>query len=426
MSPKVLSKTPKVLKALSKKTEHLREHLGEKVALCNQGKRLILSLALRRHWGYRLLVAANSATDLGGSNSKRRNSAPITFAGAFFVPATMCYGGLCGSTFVCAGLRLPRSANPVQLATLLCLAAERGGSSEVNGAIPHDYPHSVQNPRNSPSPHGPERPSRKLVSIRSLEALQPPHEPGPCTGSSRRCAVKTNTTLTLGRIQYRNLAEISKEAGCCLAIGTDEELGGNWGMFNPFAQAVYPDASVNEVSLQERVVILVAEKIDAATLRSVQRPEIDWSQLEDDEIHTFVVMHEIGHYRDNFSGFDTFGITDPELRADCQRVIGAVNEILADRYAWNAIRPGEPVPLCETGKRLQDSMAESMALLDKCMPRIRRAPRTLPRGQYAYVPQAMLMTDSKVAYVGTKVSPELVNLVRDRRRIYRRDTRVRG
>ncbi len=137
--------------------------------------------------------------------------------------------------------------------------------------------------------------------------------------------MKTNTTLTLGRIQYRNLAEISKEAGCCLAIGTDEELGGNWGMFNPFAQAVYPDASVNEVSLQERVVILVAEKIDAATLRSVQRPEIDWSQLEDDEIHTFVVMHEIGHYRDNFSGFDTFGITDPELRADCQRVIGAVN-----------------------------------------------------------------------------------------------------
>ncbi|KWS91182.1 hypothetical protein [Pseudomonas syringae] len=238
--------------------------------------------------------------------------------------------------------------------------------------------------------------------------------------------MKTNTTLTLGRIQYRTLAEISKEAGCCLAIGTKEELAGNWGMFNPFAQAVYPDASVNEVYLQERVVILVAEKIDAGAMRSVQRPEIDWSQLEDDEIHKFVVMHEIGHYRDNYSGFDTFGITDPELRADCQRVIGAVNEILADRYAWNAIRPGEPVPLCETGKRLQDSMTESMALLDKHMPRIRRAPRTLPCGQYSYVPQAMLMTDSKVAYVGTKVSPELVDRVRDRRRIYRRDTRVRG
>lgn len=81
-------------------------------------------------------VAANSATDLGGSNSKRRNSAPITIAGAFFASAFSCYGGLRRSTLGCAGFRLPRSANPVQLATLPCLAADRSGSSEVNGATP--------------------------------------------------------------------------------------------------------------------------------------------------------------------------------------------------------------------------------------------------------------------------------------------------
>lgn len=86
--------------------------------------------------GYRSPVAAKSATDLGGSISRRRNSAPITIAGAFFVPASLSYGGLCRSTLGCAGLRLPRSANPMQLATLICLAAERGGSSEVNGATP--------------------------------------------------------------------------------------------------------------------------------------------------------------------------------------------------------------------------------------------------------------------------------------------------
>jgi hypothetical protein len=85
---------------------------------------------------YRPAVAANSATDLGGSNSKRRNSAPITIAGAFFAPAFLCYGGLCRSTFGCAGFRLPRSANPVQLATLFCLAADKSGSSDVNGATP--------------------------------------------------------------------------------------------------------------------------------------------------------------------------------------------------------------------------------------------------------------------------------------------------
>jgi len=86
-----------------------------------------------RRYGFLCHIADN---DLGGSNSKRRNSAPITIAGAFFVPAFSCYGGLRRSTFGCAGLRLPRSANPVQLATLLCLAADWSGSNEVNGATP--------------------------------------------------------------------------------------------------------------------------------------------------------------------------------------------------------------------------------------------------------------------------------------------------
>lgn len=86
-----------------------------------------------RRYGFLCHIADN---DLGGSNSKRRNSAPITIAGAFFVLAFSCYGGLRRSTFGCAGLRLPRSANPVQLATLLCLAADWSGSNEVNGATP--------------------------------------------------------------------------------------------------------------------------------------------------------------------------------------------------------------------------------------------------------------------------------------------------
>jgi hypothetical protein len=95
-----------------------------------------LPLAMHSRKRYGLSVAAKSTTDLGGSNSKRRNSAPITIAGAFFVPAFSCYGGLRRSTFGCAGFRLPRSANPVQLATHLCLAADWSGSDEVNGAPP--------------------------------------------------------------------------------------------------------------------------------------------------------------------------------------------------------------------------------------------------------------------------------------------------
>lgn len=102
------------------------------------------SVAKFAHRRYGDLVVTLLATDLGGSISKRRNSAPITIAGAFFVPAFTCYGGLRRSTFGCVGFRLPRSANPVQLATLSCLAAERSGS-KVNGATPMQFSRT-QNP----------------------------------------------------------------------------------------------------------------------------------------------------------------------------------------------------------------------------------------------------------------------------------------
>lgn len=238
--------------------------------------------------------------------------------------------------------------------------------------------------------------------------------------------MKTDTTLRLGRAQYRQLAEMSKRAGCCLELATVEELDGNWGMYCPFASAVHPDASKDDPAIHERVALQLATTIDTCVLRSAQRPEIDWSQLHDDEIYEFVVAHEIGHFLDNHCGFDIWAIPDPLIQRECLQVIGAVNEVLADRYAWNQIRPGEPVPLCETGKRLQDSIAESMLMLDKYVPRIRRAPRSLPAGQYSYVPRSMLMTNTNVAYVGTKVSSELINRARSGRRVHRRDTRVRG
>ncbi|OZY58487.1 hypothetical protein CJF39_16115 [Pseudomonas lundensis] len=88
-----------------------------------------------RRYGSPRHIADN---DLGGSNDFRRNSAPITIAGAFFVSAFSFYGGLRRSTPGCAGFLNHRSANPVQLATLLCLAAGRGGSHD-SGATPMKY-----------------------------------------------------------------------------------------------------------------------------------------------------------------------------------------------------------------------------------------------------------------------------------------------
>lgn len=238
--------------------------------------------------------------------------------------------------------------------------------------------------------------------------------------------MKSDSTLRLGRVQYRQLASIVKQSGCCLGLSTFEELGGAWGMFNPQAMPVLANAQRDECLFQDRVVIELAVTVDAGQLRRVQRPELDWSQLEDEEIYKFIVQHELGHRIDNHFGFDIFGIADTELRDKCQRVVRWVNEVLADRYAWNQIRPGEPVPLCENGKRVQDEVAEAMALLDQHIPRVRRASRCLPAGQYAYIPRSMLMKDSHLAYVGPRVSAALVERTRERPRVHRRDTRMRA
>ncbi len=85
--------------------------------------------------GYRWPVAANSANGFCSPTSKRRNSAPIMTAGAFFVPAVQCYGGCAQDTFGCAGFLLLRSANLRTAATKSCFAAG-SGSSTAKGAPP--------------------------------------------------------------------------------------------------------------------------------------------------------------------------------------------------------------------------------------------------------------------------------------------------
>ncbi|AMW64561.1 hypothetical protein AH14b_p06 (endogenous virus) [Pseudomonas phage phiAH14b] len=80
-------------------------------------------------------VMAKSVAGFDGPISKRRTGAPITIAGAFFVPAHQVYGGCAWETFGSAGFLLPRSVNPRTAATLIRLTANRGSSS-AKGATP--------------------------------------------------------------------------------------------------------------------------------------------------------------------------------------------------------------------------------------------------------------------------------------------------
>ncbi len=238
--------------------------------------------------------------------------------------------------------------------------------------------------------------------------------------------MKSNATLRLTRRQYRQFAEQIKAAGCCLSLKTFRELGCNFGMFDPCSKSVCIDASQEQWRWDERSSIELSTTVNTELLRSIQRPEMDWSVLEDHEIYPFIVAHELGHWIDNFRIWDMWGIPDSETRQKCEKSTYMINEVLADRFAWAQIRPGQLVPLCEEGKRREEEVATTLAYLSSHVPRVRRAARALPSGQYAYIPQDMLMTDQMTAYVGARVSPSLVERTRERRRVYRRDTRVRG
>lgn len=80
-------------------------------------------------------VAAKSATGFSSPTTQRPHTRPISIAGAFFTPAISFYGGCAWGTFECAGVLCARSANPRTVATLIRLAAIRGGSPH-KGAVP--------------------------------------------------------------------------------------------------------------------------------------------------------------------------------------------------------------------------------------------------------------------------------------------------
>lgn len=86
------------------------------------------TVALLKSGRYSLAVAAKSATGFDGPTNPRRTGAPITIAGAFFVPAHPVYGGCAQDTFGCAGFLDSRSVNLRTAATLIRLTASRGSS----------------------------------------------------------------------------------------------------------------------------------------------------------------------------------------------------------------------------------------------------------------------------------------------------------
>lgn len=218
--------------------------------------------------------------------------------------------------------------------------------------------------------------------------------------------MKTNATIRLTRTQYRALAETAKAAGIGLKVDTAEQMG-CWGDFCLVASDLVSNALAHRSACLQRPCATLATSIDVAAFRSASRPEIDWGQLHDHEIYPFVLQHEIGHWVDNIDPFAVWAYPDLALRRRLESAAQLVNEVLADRFAWEQVRPGESLPLCESGKRMQEEAAAAFELLDQHVPRKRRQVSPLPAGQYASVPTKMLRDDRFRTFVGARVHPAL-------------------
>lgn len=221
----------------------------------------------------------------------------------------------------------------------------------------------------------------------------------------------TGATLRLTRQQYRELAEITKSFGMGLNLSTETRMG-CWGQYSPWALLICKDASNPDTKWEERALITLANSINTEKLRAagLRRPEVNWAALTDEEIYPFVVWHEIGHRMDNFDviGMMIKGI-EPSIRDRCHRRIGFINEVLADRYAWNKIRPNTPIPLTDNGKRLQEDIEDAFALLNENVPRTSLTIRPMAHGQYLDVPEYMLATPQRAAFIGPKVDKRILN-----------------
>ena len=147
---------------------------------------VIRKVALSKTGRYSLLVAAKSATGFDGPFRHWRTGAPITIAGAFFVPAHPVYGGCARDTFGYAGFLCPRSVNLRTAATLIRLTANRGSSPD-KGVSPNARHQSVQNSRRRSSSNGSRRFTRQLQPRYTPFPLQHPHVQGSRPGSRRGC-----------------------------------------------------------------------------------------------------------------------------------------------------------------------------------------------------------------------------------------------
>lgn len=233
-------------------------------------------------------------------------------------------------------------------------------------------------------------------------------------------SARTDSTLRITPAEYRQFAEEVKARGMVLRLF--EQPAQIIGLRSGLDASVI-DATCEEVtgSLVEAPSLLLCTSIDAGLVRreAKDRYECDVSQLTDAEMYRFWLYHEIGHGADNYCSLSYQFSEAANDRETAKRVLDRIwhiNEILADRWAWAHVCD-RPMPLTETGRRLQDTIAAELDFLDRITGgRKNYATQPFPHikpGKYHGVPLRMLAREDAHIWVGPDIAPGVKERARE-------------
>ena len=128
--------------------------------------------------------------------------------------------------------------------------------------------------------------------------------------------------------------------------------------------------------------ILLKNLIDVDLLRATTRTEMDWGPIPEEDIYRFIIFHEIGHCLNNYE-YEGWLYEWGSEKYKLQGSVRWINEVLADRYAWEALYPGKPFPVKH---RRKTAIKALMRKLDRHFKMRDYKKKQLPPGPAKYVP----------------------------------------
>lgn len=181
-------------------------------------------------------------------------------------------------------------------------------------------------------------------------------------------------------------------ANAVLVVQTPEEMEGLFGSYSPWVVNVYRDTAVTGVPGcgDEVKGIQIVNAIDVDMLQAAKRPEMDWGVIPETQLFRFIALHEIGHVIHNYDYMSLLFCNDTdcsmEERLALYRQAIFVNEVLADRFAWSEMFPGEPLPVRSESTPMETIKQMTSEVEIHVKMRQLRSSFTLPTEDGKYVP----------------------------------------